>query len=85
MSEQMMEFFTWVGELSIGNFNDYENIWTKPHKFRGLYRTICYKYYRSEAYCDIMRSRLTTKEISVQYLVQFIEGILAPSQFYRFK
>lgn len=81
----MAEFFAWVGELSVGNFNDYENIWTKPHKFRGLYRSICYKYYRNEAYCDIMRSRLTTKEISVQYLVQFIEGILTPSQFYRFK
>jgi hypothetical protein len=50
-----------VSDLSIGNFSDYENIWTRPHRFRALYRAICYKYYRSEAYCDIMRSRLTTK------------------------
>jgi hypothetical protein len=85
VNEQITEFFSWVGELSIGNFNDYENIWTRPHKFRSLYRIICFKYYKNEAFCDIFRSRLTTKEISTQYLVQFIEGILQPAQFYRFK
>ena len=85
LGEQRAEFFGWVSELSIGNFNDYEHVWTRPHKFRALYRVICYRYYRNEAYCDILRSRLTTKDISLRYLVQFIEGILHPAQFYRFK
>lgn len=85
VGEQTAEFFAWVSELSIGNFNDYEHVWTRPHKFRALYRVICYRYYKNEAYCDILRSRLTTKEISVRYLVQFIEGILQPAHFYRFK
>ena len=85
VAEQTAEFLAWVGELSIGNFNDYELVWTRPHRFRALYRALCYRYYKNEAYCDILRSRLTTKEISVRYLVQFIEGILQPAQFYRFK
>jgi hypothetical protein len=85
VSTRIREFQTWVSELSIANFSDYEAVWTRPHKFRGLYRICCYKYYRSEALCDIYRSRLTTKQISASYLHQFIEGILQPKEFYRFK
>lgn len=37
----------WISELSIVNFNDYEQVWTKPHKFKALYRVICFKYYKN--------------------------------------
>lgn len=47
VGEQTAEFFAWVSELSIGNFNDYEHVWTRPHKFRALYRVICYRYYKN--------------------------------------
>ena len=82
---EVKDFQNWVAELSIVNFSDYEGVWSKPHKYRGVYRFICYKYYRSEAICDIYRSRLTTKQISAKYLHQFIEGLLQPAHFYRFK
>ena len=85
IQHQIKEFHQWLSELSIVNFSDYESVWTKPHKFRGLYRVCCYKYYRGEALCDIYRSRLTTKQISAAYLHQFIEGMLQPKEFYRFK
>jgi len=78
ISNEIREFKQWIDTLSLGNFSDYESIWTKPHKYRGLYRICCYKYYRDEAVCDIYRSRLGAKHISVSYLHQFIEGMLQP-------
>ena len=71
--------------LSVINFADYERVWSEPHEFSPLYRQICYKYYKEEVVCDVMRSRLTTKEVTLRYLNQFIEGLFNPKQFYRFK
>ena len=85
VENEIKDFHQWISELSIVNFSDYESVWTKPHKFRGLYRLCCYRYYRSEALCDVYRSRITTKQSSASFLYQFIQGMLQPKEFYRFK
>jgi hypothetical protein len=69
----------------VNNFVDYENVWTSDHEFTPLYRQLCYRYYKEEVICDVMRSRLTTKEITVRYMNQFLEGLFSPKIFYRFK
>ena len=83
--EEFKEFLEWVSGLNMINFTEYQKVWTAECKHRSVYRQMCYKYYTEEAYCDIHHSRLTTKQVTYQYLHQLIEGLMNPSEFTQFK
>lgn len=45
---------------------------------------MCYKYYREDVFCDIMGSRLSSKDIILEYIPQFVDGLITPRKFTHF-
>ncbi len=54
-------------------------------KFTSLYRQICLKYYVEDLFCDIHVSRLSSKDIILEYTPKFIAGLLDPKNFTHFQ
>lgn len=39
-------FMEWVSTLNMTNFQEYQKAWQTDHKFKSIYRQLCFKYYR---------------------------------------
>lgn len=84
-------FHKWIRRLRLENFQQFKQVWTgdaSSRVYTRLYRELCWDFYTEEAVCYVLSSRMKnemTKVTHLKYIYRFLEGIVAPSNFYYFK
>lgn len=90
--EDPARFHRWVRHLKLDNFQQFKRVWQgderQPEVYTRLYRELCWQFYRDEAACYVLSSRMKnegTRATHLKYIYRFLEGLTNPEDFYYFK